>query len=366
MYKKYVIVPIICLAVVFAGITSMAAGDKELMTVDGKQVYLVKPGDTLSGIAAKVFGDYMRWKDLLKVNPQIKKASLIFPGDTVIVVEAPAEVGISLKEKAAEAHVEKAEMPTPIAPEELLEALREEAEPVVAFKPVSFAEPTGIPQTLYESCGFITVELPQAAVIGSPEGKMALSSFDTVFINQGDADGLTVGQEFRVLRPVREIIHPTTAVSMGWLIKVVGRLRTECLQQNTAIARITHSYDYIAEGDRLEPHTPVALPSDHYLSPKLTGPCVPSQGGKESLILASQDDKSIISEGDIVFLDKGLASGIIPGTRFAIFRQDSLNQGQGKYLVGELQVLLSQNYTSSALVTNSVYPVSIEDGIVAW
>ena len=46
-------------------------------------VYVVKPGDTLSGIAGKLLDDSERWRELLDANPQVTDPALIYPGDTL-------------------------------------------------------------------------------------------------------------------------------------------------------------------------------------------------------------------------------------------------------------------------------------------
>jgi len=46
-------------------------------------VYIVKPGDTLSGIAGKELGDFRRWEEILEANPQVTDAELIYPGDAL-------------------------------------------------------------------------------------------------------------------------------------------------------------------------------------------------------------------------------------------------------------------------------------------
>ncbi len=360
----------LCLVTLLAHLPALAGPADELTVMNGKKVYLVKPGDTLAGIAGKLFGDTTRWKEIWQANPQIRKPGLIFPGDTLVIGDAPPEVALGVREKAVPQFQGAAASTVPppvIAPQEFMTGKWEqpEPEPIVLIQSVT-GPANGLPALTYEACGYITTELPTASILGSPDGRDAMSQYDTVFINRGDKDGLTIGQEFRIIRPVRRIRDPRSGVFLGWLVKVVGRFRTDCLQKETATGQIVQSFDYAGVGDRLEPYTPVTVPSDHYLSPKLAGPCLPSSTGTEARLLASQDDRDTIGEGDVVYLNRGQDSGIIPGMRLAVYRQGLPGEKRGTYLVGELQVLLSQNATATALVTNSIYMISLNDRVETW
>ncbi len=46
----------------------------------GGQTYVVKQGDTLSGIAKKFYGDSSQWKKIQRANPEIKDPKKIHPG----------------------------------------------------------------------------------------------------------------------------------------------------------------------------------------------------------------------------------------------------------------------------------------------
>ncbi len=384
--KSSAVVPILFVTMVLSCVT-VAAQEAPTVTADGKNIYLVKPGDTLAEIAVKLYGDPQKWKDIWKNNPQISKPELIFPGDTLILGEAPttpgygsaaekkagetaasatgvqaAEAGAGAGEPGAESSGERAVS----AAEREIEAMREAPEDVVLLQPVSAAEAPAMSANVFENCGYIANELPEGSIVGSVYGKEAMSTFDTVFINRGDKHGLTIGQEFRILRPIKEVFHPRTGVSMGWLIRIVGRLTTDCLRAETATATITKVYDVIKIGDRLEPYSPVTVPSEHYLSPKLAGPCLPPGRGVEATMLASREDKRALAEGDIVYIDRGLASGIVPGTKLVAYRHGPTRQGEEPYMVGELQILLSQNYTATAMVTNSLTPLKLGDALLVW
>ncbi len=376
------IIGVLC-ATVFLASPVLADGIENnnggLIEAGGKQIYLVKPGDTLSGIAGKVLGDTDRWREILKANPQIERADLIFPGDTLVVGEAPKDSGAgaaggqassaaaaAAARAAAEADAAARKAARVIAPEEFMESSRVPAGDTAILSRKGSVASVELPEALFENCGFITPELPTAAIIGSPEENLTLSAYNVVFINRGDRDGLTVGQTFKILRPVREIRHAVTGASYGWQIKVVGRLETTCLQEKTATARIVASYDPVTVGDRIVPVMPHDIPSQRALAPKLTGPCIPATGGPPASILAVEDDRPSIAEGDIVFIDLGQSSGVLPGTKLVAYRNGMGDQTCINYLVGELQVLRSGNYTATALVTNSVKPLKMTDQLSVW
>lgn len=56
-------------------------------------IYIVKPGDTLSGIALKSLGNGNKWPDLHALNKDIKNPDLIYPGQKIILkpLEMPKE-----------------------------------------------------------------------------------------------------------------------------------------------------------------------------------------------------------------------------------------------------------------------------------
>ena len=53
--------------------------------------YTVEKNDTLMLIAFRIYGDYRRWKDLLKLNPELSKANHDLENVTTIKYEVPRE-----------------------------------------------------------------------------------------------------------------------------------------------------------------------------------------------------------------------------------------------------------------------------------
>ena len=59
---------------------------KQVMLQEAIAIYVVKPGDNLTKIAKM---NNITVSDILKMNPQIKDANKIFPGDEIKVIDTP-------------------------------------------------------------------------------------------------------------------------------------------------------------------------------------------------------------------------------------------------------------------------------------
>ena len=55
----------------------------------GTTIYVVKPGDTLSGITQKFFDNSLLWPRLWEINPYIDNPHLIYPGETIKLTDLP-------------------------------------------------------------------------------------------------------------------------------------------------------------------------------------------------------------------------------------------------------------------------------------
>jgi hypothetical protein len=87
-------------------------------------------------------------------------------------------------------------------------------------------------------------------------------------------------------------------------------------------------------------------------------------------ILEVMDGRTAVGQLDIVYLDKGSADGVEPGDRFVVYtgqKNDSYT-GEGKatlprMLVGETQVILVKEHTSTAVVRKSINALVVGDHI---
>ena len=63
-----------------------AQADEIRLNPDAPEVYLVKEGDTLWGIASMFLMDPWLWPEVWDINQQIDNPHLIFPGDEIYLV----------------------------------------------------------------------------------------------------------------------------------------------------------------------------------------------------------------------------------------------------------------------------------------
>lgn len=70
-----------------ASLSPLPASADELTLAEGApQIYLVKDGDTLWGIASMYLRDPWLWPDIWEINEQLDNPHLIFPGDQIYLV----------------------------------------------------------------------------------------------------------------------------------------------------------------------------------------------------------------------------------------------------------------------------------------
>ena len=63
-----------------------AFADEVKLKEDAPEIYLVKKGDTLWGIASMYLRDPWVWPEIWEINPQLDNPHLIFPGDQIYLV----------------------------------------------------------------------------------------------------------------------------------------------------------------------------------------------------------------------------------------------------------------------------------------
>jgi hypothetical protein len=326
----------------------------------GFETYVVRRGDTLSAIAGRVFGDAKRWREILRENPQVTNANLIFPGDALLLpapepvaaVEAPAEAAgggepAATAEETAAALCEDAEVAAEAAAEDGA-GVEVPDLPVVAVGPVAT-----IPAGLYRSAGYIADGLPVVAIVAAEDGRELLGSDDAAIVNAPIAPGGT----FAVVRVDRRVFHPWTGQYLGWLTRVLGTAEVTCRDLETSTIVLRGMRDAAGVGDYLVTLDPNDRLEENVLPGRTLPECVPP-GPADGVIVAFDEDRLAVAEHDLVYLDRGTSSSAAPGSRYLVYRET----GRGcRSAVGEVQVLRAREATSTALVTSSLREMLVGD-----
>jgi hypothetical protein len=228
--------------------------------------------------------------------------------------------------------------------------------------------------------GFVTREdLEDSGYIHHDrDEKKLLTEDDVVFIKlpKDQLIELRVGDMFSIFRVVKKVKHPVTNNNIGYAIKVVGELEVTALGRKTASAVISNATDVIHPKDRIRPFESTVKTIDVVKGKE------PVVGYIVHAILAQPGDfeDPMLSENDIVYIDRGYADGVRVGNIFDILEireeydqikltaeeyQEMLEKGEVDEqlnergivyppdVIGQLVILNAKEYTSTAVISRS-------------
>lgn len=319
----------------------------------GARVHIVEKGDTLWDLAQRYLGNPFLWPQIWDENKYIPNAHWIYPGDPIVITPIEPVSEEKIAEEVEEAPVEEAP-----------------SEPLVT-EPVRRAYPIAVDADLYCS-GYITPELEvlPLRIIGNEDNvlKVALSTNDVVYLNQGEGEGVSPGDEFTIVHQVRELDHPITLKDLGEYVIQTGRLKVVATQEHTSTAQITYSCDATLVHDFLIPFVPREVPVftemppvDRYSS---EGP------NAKGYVVFAKDDLTSLGTGHELQIDLGARDGIAPGTRLILYRhhlsdyeQVGIEQALPRKVLGEMIVFNVQESTSTGRIIQSYQYVEIGDQV---
>ena len=340
------------------------------------RVYIIKEGDTLWDISGDVYQDPTKWPLLLEKNPQIKDPGKLQPGEKLYLETAPPPVKTEPEEiptSVIKKIPEGLTLPPEVIPPEIITSEQPEKEFEIEPSDIFY-----IPMIIQS--GFVSKEeLEDAGYIDHDRDERKFITEDNVIfikLPEDEMVNLKVGDKYTIFRVSEEVKHPITGKMVGYGIKVVGELQVTVLGRKTASAVVTDVNDVVYYNDRIRPFQPAVK-------------TIYVKKGREPVVgyivfaLRSKSDhlrESMISENDIVYLDKGYADGIRAGYVFDIlnlheeYNEDVLTAEEYQKMlegenadesmaeegivyppdtIGQLVVISVEEYTSTAVVTRS-------------
>jgi hypothetical protein len=156
--------------------------------------------------------------------------------------------------------------------------------------------------------------------------RIVFSEHKLVFLNKGASQGVKMGDEFEVIRPV-----PSDYVQIEWfqsqnrLLRAMGttyedeaRIRVVNLQPNTSTAEVVFSCGYVQRGDLVRPFAARTAPA--FKSAESFDRFAPASGKAKAMVVTTQSYGQAGATGKIVYVNLGNAQGVKVGDYFRIFR----------------------------------------------
>jgi hypothetical protein len=147
---------------------------------------------------------------------------------------------------------------------------------------------------------------------------------DYIYINRGSQNGVKVGDEFEVVRPIADYTQtvwfkyqPALTRAMGTGYADIGRLRVVHVDAKTSTAQTDLSCVPMQRGDIVRPFA--ARPSPPFHDAKLD-PFAPPSGKKTAMVVNSKDFTILTATGRIIYVNLGSAQGVRVGDYFRVFR----------------------------------------------
>jgi hypothetical protein len=242
--------------------------------------HVVRRGDTLWGICDSYFQNPYEWPRVWSYNPQIKNPNWIYPGD-----EVHLRAGSAVAPGGAQG-------PADAGSGSLVDRRRRVPHDTVFLR----------------DQGWIRDESDDiwGEVTGAATDKLFLSDLDEIYLSFKKGHDIHVGQTLTLFK-TRE------TVAAGGIVQVLGTARIDDWnpRERVARARVVETLDVIERGAKVGP---VARSF-------AVVPPVRNDVDVQAHVLASLHPNEFFGQNQVVFIDKGEASGLKRGNRLFVTRR---------------------------------------------
>ncbi len=336
--------------------------------------YTIQKGDTLWELSKKFYDSGLVWPALWSQNTEIKNPHLIYPGKRIRLYQKtdilPPEQLPETVQKKIEEEKRLSEASNEKDPSQ--ESLSTGEESSSTEQQPSPTEQKASPVTPPEDNVYYFIEAisragflkkyPSGSIdaatdplkmgivfeVGGNDNRVMISQGDTIYIKPAENASLIIGSRYFIYKPPQKITDKVTGGYAGHHYRIAGIAEVTNVQPSYAVADVIKSYITVRVGDFIMPW--------QKRSPKI--PLTPSPEGVTGRIITNDEHTRMSNDHSIVFLNKGEEDGVQPGQRYYLY-----TQGEGKVdgekilfppeILGRLLVLLVQDQTATAIITNS-------------
>jgi hypothetical protein len=165
-----------------------------------------------------------------------------------------------------------------------------------------------------------------------------------VVIKRTPDDGMAIGNRYVAQRIHGDLkAFPRPGEGFGD-IRITGTVIVRAIDDVNAIAEIDFACDSVESGDYLEPFVETVIPT-------AAAPMIAPDFSDRANLLFGADNRVMFGDGDILSIDRGTIHGVVPGARYAIYRDP--RDGMPLVHIGEIVVLTTSELTSKAIVTKA-------------
>ena len=213
--------------------------------------------------------------------------------------------------------------------------------------------------------------VPADTYLISGENSSYMTAFaqgDNVYINRGAEQGVKVGDEFEVVRPVHDMVkikwfkwQSQLARAMGTMYADIGRVRVVNVQAKTSIAEVRLTCDVMQRGDIVRPFA--VRPAPAYHNAKFD-PFAPPSGKKTAMVVTTKNFGQVSGTGAMVFVNLGSSQGVQVGDYFRVFRYQGTRNETAYQIRGTAYKVYGFGSTPIAYQWNNVPRQVLGEGIV--
>lgn len=215
---------------------------------------------------------------------------------------------------------------------------------------------------LVENAGFVSDNFKEDGFLYSKQGRMIISQSDEIYIKLTVGKAVKPGREFIIYNDDEEVVNPMNDEYLGRYVAVCGYLKViKKVKDDVYKARVIRSYSIIRTNYKIKMRN--ELKQYHN---KLTGKVPSKVPDIQGFLIKVKGNTPIISGRNIVFLDRGLKDGVMPGMRFDVFRKtvdEETGADEDYHAIGKISVINSMKNAAVGIVTSQSELFRIGDAI---